>query len=222
MINAWNKVIYKIWSPFYDKIFNSGIFLYARKQIFKDITMNRKQKILFVGVGTGADLELIDFSGLDITAIDYSPAMLEKARTKFKNSKINFLEMDAQNLEFNNNSFDYIIASLIISVVPDAKKCFLEMTRVLKPEGEIIIFDKFSTKNKELSPIKKTFRPLIRVLGTDIGVSFEDLFQSNNQNLLIMEDQPVLLKGMYRRIIIRKKLDLVFPLFKHPDQPLNS
>ncbi|WP_318507503.1 class I SAM-dependent methyltransferase [Bacillus sp. T3] len=204
MMNSWNKFIYKIWSPFYDKIFNSGVFLYARKQLFKDIAMERNQKLLFVGVGTGADLELIDLSSLDITAIDYSPAMLDKARTKFKNSQIHFLEMDAQNLEFNNHSFDYIIASLIVSVVPDAKKCFQEMTRVLKPGGKIILFDKFSPKDKELSLMKKILRPLIRVLGTDIGLSFEDLFHSNNQNLQIVEDQPVLLNGMYRRIVIRK------------------
>ena len=58
MNNAWNKVIYKIWSPVYDKFFNSGAFLNARTQIFQETHFNSKQKILFVGVGTGADLEL--------------------------------------------------------------------------------------------------------------------------------------------------------------------
>ena len=72
---------------------------------------------MFVGVGTGADLELINYSDLDITAIDYSPDMLGKARKKFKNSTITFLEMDAQNMQFDNESFDYVIASLILSVL---------------------------------------------------------------------------------------------------------
>ena len=151
MNNSWNKVIYKIGSPIYDKFFNSGIFLKARKQIFQSITFNEKQKILFVGVGTGADLELVNYSDLDITAIDYSPDMLGKAKIKFKDSTINFLEMDAQNMEFENESFDYVIASLILSVVPDANKSLEEMTRVLKQEGRIIIFDKFAPKNKKLS-----------------------------------------------------------------------
>ena len=88
MNNSWNKVIYKIGSPIYDKFFNSGIFLNARKQIFQSIPFNNKQKILFVGVGTGADLELINYSDLDITAIDYSPDMLGKAKTKFEDSTI--------------------------------------------------------------------------------------------------------------------------------------
>lgn len=202
--NSWNKIIYKIWSPIYDKIFNSGIFHTARKQIFKEMSFSREQKILFVGVGTGADLEFMNHSALDITAIDISSDMLKKAKMKFQHSSIKFLEMDAQNLEFNDESFDSIIASLILSVVPDADKCFNEMTRVLKKEGQIIIFDKFSPKNKELSLPKKLIRPIIRGLGTDIGLNFEELFQRNHQNLKIEEDKPIMLNGMYRKIVIRK------------------
>lgn len=84
MNNFWNRVINKIWSPVYDKIFNSGVFLYARRQVFQNLHLNSGEKILFVGVGTGADIELITHSELEITAIDLSPEMLNKARTKFK------------------------------------------------------------------------------------------------------------------------------------------
>ncbi|MGG3508734.1 class I SAM-dependent methyltransferase [Paenibacillus lautus] len=204
MNNNWNKIIYKIWSPIYDKIFNSGIFLQTRKQIFQETPFNNTQKILFVGVGTGADLELLNHYDLDITAIDFSPDMLRKARAKFKNSRITFLEMDAQNMAFNDMSFDYVVGSLILSVVPDADKCFQEMGRVLKQEGRIVIFDKFTPSNNKLSLSKKLFRPLIKVLGTDIGLNFEALYLRNNKNLIIEEDKPVMLKGMYRKIVIRK------------------
>ncbi|MBD7966673.1 class I SAM-dependent methyltransferase [Paenibacillus gallinarum] len=204
MNNVWNKIIYKIWSPIYDKVFNSKIFLRARKDIFHKTLFENSQRVLFVGVGTGADLELLNHIDLDITAIDYSPDMLGKAREKFKNSSITFLEMDAQNMEFDDMSFDYVVGSLILSVVPDADKCFQEMRRVVKQEGRIVIFDKFSPSNYKLSLAKKAIRPLIRVLGTDIGLNFEELYLKNNKNLLIEEDKPVMLKGMYRKIVIRK------------------
>lgn len=190
-------------SPIYDKFFNSGMFLNARKQIFREIPFDKKQKILFVGVGTGADLELINHADLDITAIDYSPDMLGKAKKKFENSTINFLEMDAQQMEFNHETFDYVVASLILSVVPDANKCLQEMVRVLKPEGKIILFDKFVPKNKKLSVPKMFLRPIISVLGTDIGRSFEEILLSIN-NVKVEEDEPIMLDGMYRKIIIRK------------------
>lgn len=202
--NTWNKIIYKIGSPIYDKFFNSGIFLNARKQIFQSIRFSREQKILFVGVGTGADLELINYSDLDITAIDYSPDMLGKAITKFKDSRIIFFEMDAQDMAFEDESFDYVVASLILSVVPDANKCFQEISRVLKHEGKIIIFDKFAPKNKKLSLSKVLLRPIISVLGTDIGRSFEEIFLENNKSLNVKEDSPVMMNGMYRKIIITK------------------
>lgn len=200
--NSWNKFIYKIASPIYDRFFNSGIFLNARKQIFQAIPFNNKQKILFVGVGTGADLELINYSDLDITAIDYSPDMLGKARKKFENSATTFLEMDAQNMDFDNESFDYVVASLILTVVPDANKCFQEMMRVLKQDGKVIIFDKFVPENQKLSLPKMLLRPIISVLGTDIGQSFKELLLNNN--IKVEEDTPIMLNGMYRKIIISK------------------
>lgn len=204
MNNTWNKFIYKIGSPIYDRFFNSGIFLNARKQIFQDIPFDKKQKILFVGVGTGADLELINHSDFDIIAIDYSPDMLDKARIKFRNSTIKFLEMDAQNMAFDNETFDYVVASLILSVVPDANNCFKEMVRVLQKDGKIIIFDKFTPKNSKLSLPKMLLRPIVKVLGTDIGRSFEEIFHNNNKNIIVEEDTPLMLKGMYRKIIIGK------------------
>ncbi|MBG9453239.1 phosphatidylethanolamine N-methyltransferase [Lysinibacillus sphaericus] len=201
MNNSWNRFIYRIGSPIYDKFFNSGVFLNARKKIFQSIVFNNQQKILFVGVGTGADLELINHNDLKITAIDYSPDMLRKAKGKFEHSTITFLEMDAQNLEFENESFDYVVASLILSVVPDATKCFQEMTRVLKQEGRIIVFDKFVPKNQKLSLPKILLRPIISLLGTDIGRSFDEI---SPENIVVEEDTPIMFNGMYRKIIIRK------------------
>lgn len=202
--NSWNKVIYKIWSPIYDNFFNSGPFLRARKQIFQDTYFDSKQKILFVGVGTGADLELINHSELDITAIDFSPDMLRNAREKFKTSNIKFLEMDAQDMSFDNNQFDLVIGSLILSVVPNADKCFQEMERVLKHGGEIILFDKFSSKENKLSLPKKLIRPLIKILGTDIGLNFEELYKKHNKEFNVKEDRSVMFNGMYRKIVMKK------------------
>ncbi|MFC7680049.1 class I SAM-dependent methyltransferase [Paenibacillus sp. GCM10028914] len=204
MNNLWNKIIYKLGSPLYDTFFNSGSFLKARQQIFKNMNFSSNQKILFVGVGTGADLELVDHSNLDLTAIDYSPDMLEKARGKFKDSTITFIEMDAQNMVFENESFDYVVASLILSVVPDPDKCFVEMKRVLKENGKIIIFDKFAPVNKKLSLFKSMIRPIISALGTDIGRSFEHIYLNNNQGVELEEDIPIMWNGMYRKIIIVK------------------
>jgi phosphatidylethanolamine/phosphatidyl-N-methylethanolamine N-methyltransferase len=204
MNNHWNKFIYKLGSGFYDQLFNSGLFLKARKEIFSDgIFKEEGQKILFVGVGTGADLELLDIDKFDITAIDYSEAMLQKAREKFNHSAIRFLKMDAQDMAFEDGQFDLVVASLILSVVPDENRCFREVVRVLKPDGKIIIFDKFSPKGEKPPLYKKLLRPIIGVLGTDIGRDFEKMVEPLMEVLSIMEDRPILFKGMYRKIVLK-------------------
>jgi phosphatidylethanolamine/phosphatidyl-N-methylethanolamine N-methyltransferase len=204
--NSWNKVIYKFWSPVYDKIFNSHLFLDARKRMFEELDFHDHAKVLFVGVGTGADLELIKNLDLEITAIDLSADMLKKAMGKFDDASINFLEMDAQHMEFTNESFDYVVGSLVLSVVPDANECLREMIRVVKGEGKIILFDKFISKDEILSVPKKLLRPIIQFLGTDIGLRFEDLFSGHGDIMEIEEDRPIMLNGMYRKIIISKRL----------------
>lgn len=204
MNNRWNRVIYKMWSPVYDKFFNSGRFLNARKEIFSKAGFAENQKILVVGVGTGADLERIDHEKLEVTSIDYSEDMLRKARGKFKGSSIRFIKMDAQNMRFPDDHFNAVIGSLVLSVVPDADKCLKEMLRVLKPGGEMIIFDKFASKNKGLSPLQKAARPLIKLLGTDIGLDFEKMYEKYKELGAIEEDAGLIFGGMYRKIIIKK------------------
>ncbi|WP_221563509.1 class I SAM-dependent methyltransferase [Alkalihalobacillus sp. TS-13] len=204
MNNSWNKIIYKAASPIYDSIFNAGMFRTARSNVFDAATFRDESAVLFAGVGTGADLELIDLDHLHITAIDYSRDMLKKAEVKFKDSHIRFLEMDAQNLSFKEETFDYVVASLILSVVPDPGACFREMERVLNKNGELIIFDKFTPPDGKISFGKRLIRPIISVLGTDIGVDFEDVFQKNNHTMMKIEDRPVMMNGMYRKIVLKK------------------
>ncbi len=172
--------------------------------MLKSLSTKESKKILIVGVGTGLDLEYIDGSKFEITAIDLSPHMLREAENKFSGTSITFLEMDAQNLKFDDDTFDYVVGSLILSVVPNANQCFKEMIRVLKRNGQLLIFDKFVPKNKSLTFIQKLIRPIIALLGTDIGLNFDRMIQSCNEGLEVKEDVPVMLKGMYRKIIIKK------------------
>ena len=129
MNNRWNRLIYKGWSPIYERIFNSGMFLKARRHIFRDINLKQGSKVLLVGVGTGADLPYFLNRGYQITAIDYSLDMLNVAKERYKDSSINFLQMDAQHLAFEDDSFDFVVASLILSVVPDPKRSLIEIVR---------------------------------------------------------------------------------------------
>ncbi|WP_226677108.1 class I SAM-dependent methyltransferase [Mesobacillus jeotgali] len=204
MNNSWNKVIYKAWAPIYDTIFNAGSFSKAREKLFKDIHFQPGEKVLFVGVGTGADIDRLPYEQLEITAIDYSEDMLQKAKDKYRNSRITFLQMDAQQLDFTDGAFDYVVGSLILSVVPDNRKAFGEMVRVCRKDGLVLIFDKFTEPGKGLSIAKKAIRHVIKLLGTDIGVSFEEICQAKKENIRLISDEGVMFGNMYRRILLKK------------------
>lgn len=107
-------------------------------------------------------------------------------------------------MDFQDNQFDLVIGSLVLSVVPNPDKCLEEMIRVVKLSGDILIFDKFVPKDKELSKLKKAIRPLVRLLGTDIGINFERLYNKNKKMIIIKEDKSLMFNGMYRKIMLKK------------------
>jgi phosphatidylethanolamine/phosphatidyl-N-methylethanolamine N-methyltransferase len=204
MNNSWNAIIYKGWAPIYDWIFDAGPFSRAREKLFTDVQFQPGDRILFVGVGTGADIDRLPDKKLSVTAIDYSEDMLQKARRKFADSDIHFMKMDAQHLDFPSESFDYVVGSLILSVVPDSSRAFEEMARVCRINGMILIFDKFAEPGIGLSRSKKLLRHLIKVLGTDIGISFEALYQRKRTALTLLSDDGIMFGGMYRKITLKK------------------
>lgn len=203
--NGWNRLIYKCWSPIYDHFFNSGMFLKARKEIFKDISLEKGDKVLLVGVGTGAEIPYFLNKGYQITAIDFSADMLNVAIEKYPNSDVTFLQMDAQKMEFKEESFDFIVASLILSVVPNPDKTMAEIIRVLKVNKEFLIFDKFVPKNKKMKLTQRLLRPIVKVLGTDIGLDFYDVFKVVENRCVLIKDENVMMNGMYRKIICKRK-----------------
>ena len=101
----------------------------------KEIVPQATGKTLEVGVGTGKNIPFYP-KNIDITAIDFSKKMLEEAKAKYQDSplKINFLEMDVQNMDFENNTFDTVITSCVFCSVPDPVKDLKEIKRVLKPD----------------------------------------------------------------------------------------
>jgi ubiquinone/menaquinone biosynthesis C-methylase UbiE len=205
MNNRWNKWIYRLWAPFYDKVFNAGPFARAKKEMFSKIALRPHQRVLLVGVGTGADLPFLYGKQVQITAVDLSAAMLAQAKRRVSaTEQVNLMEMDAQKLQFADQSFDLVVASLILSVVPDANRCMAELVRVTKKQGRMMIFDKFKTSGKKLPLGKRLLRPLIALFGTDISRDFAGILEPYREQVILREDSPAMFGDMYRRIVLER------------------
>lgn len=100
-------------------------------------------KTLEVGIGTGKNLPYYR-SGIELSAVDFSLAMLKVAQEKQKNihdKHLQLLAMDIQALGFADNSFDTIISTFVFCTVPDPLAGLKELHRVLKPSGKAIFLE---------------------------------------------------------------------------------
>lgn len=102
-----------------------------------------KCKILDIGTGPGFFSIILAEAGYDVTAVDFTEAMLEEAKANAGDlvDKINFCTMDAHNLDFEDNSFDAIVSRNLTWNLESPEKAYYEWMRVLKCEGVMLNFD---------------------------------------------------------------------------------
>ena len=94
------------------------------------------------------------------------------------------------------------ILHLILSVAPDGAACFRETMRALRPGGRAVIFDKFAPEAGKLTTGRRLFNIFTMLIGTDITRRLCDL--TAGTGVRILSDEPALLGGAYRIVLIEK------------------
>jgi len=142
------KKTYEKYAPVYDILFGK-ILEPGRRRLCERVHEKRPGKLLEIGVGTG--LTLFNYPDqTEVVGIDLSAEMLEHAKAKardLKGKKITLLPMDAENLLFDDATFDCVTVPYVLSVTPDPRKLVSELRRVCKPGGDIFILNHFSGEN---------------------------------------------------------------------------
>lgn len=111
--------------------------------------------ILDVCTGTG-DIAIMlakKFPNASITALDFSLEMLKIAKIKSKNLNINFINNNALDMPFLNNSFDLCTISFGLRNLPDITAAIKEIHRILATNGELLIIDLGKPKMNWLYPL---------------------------------------------------------------------
>jgi ubiquinone/menaquinone biosynthesis C-methylase UbiE len=128
-------------------------------------------KVLEVGVGTGNNFPYYP-PGCEVTAIDFSPGMLARARKKLHlaRSPIKLLEMDAQAMDFPDNTFDTVVATCVFCSVPDPVKGLAEVKRVCKPNGKIILLEHVRSESPVIGWLMDVLNPIsLHLIGSNIN-----------------------------------------------------
>ena len=111
--------------------------------------------------------------------------------------------MDGHDLAAPAASCDAVVLHLILAVIPDPVRCLQEAARVLRPGGRVVVFDKFS-RTRRPGAVLRMVNLVTRTLFTDVTRSFEDIRERSGVGLRIEFDQPALLRGLFRHILLRK------------------
>ncbi|MBA3948401.1 MAG: methyltransferase domain-containing protein [Acidobacteria bacterium] len=158
--NAFVEGVYGKLAKGYDLFFGPTLHP-GRLTAIQRMGIKTGDRILEVGVGTGINLSLYP-KDCTVTGIDFSDAMLEKARERVARKDIRnarLLQMDAADLKFADNSFDIVYAPYLISVVPDPVTVAREMRRVCRPGGRVIILNHFLSPNPLMSRVERLISP---------------------------------------------------------------
>jgi len=198
--NPLLKRSYNLIAPLYDFVIERPL-LKARARSLRDLPAEMPGRVLVSGVGTGLDLPLLPAMHR-YAALDFSAAMLSRARPRGANLQIEWVLGDSMASPFADAQFDHVILHLILAVVPQPEKCLSEAARVLKPGGTILIFDKF-LRPQQHAWLRRALNPLTRRLATRMDVVFEEVLRQVPR-LQAVSDTPLLAGGWFRGIVLRK------------------
>jgi ubiquinone/menaquinone biosynthesis C-methylase UbiE len=197
--NTGLRRAYTLWATFYDSVV--GFLRASRRRSLALLDLRAGDSILVVGCGTGADFEFIP-PEVRVIAVDLTPAMLHRAAAKIGGRQIRLLEMNAMDLDFPDNSFDKAVLHLILAVVPDPVRTLREAERVTKPNGLLVVLDKFWNRPH---PPPLPLRMANAVVGgyvTALDRNFHAILKRTSLELL--REIPLGFGGLYFLYLLRK------------------
>jgi phosphatidylethanolamine/phosphatidyl-N-methylethanolamine N-methyltransferase len=194
-------VLARVYDDFFDWALGPG-----RRCAVARLPVSPGQSVLEVGVGTGLSLPLYP-ARCRVVGIDISDAMMQRARLRMQElagPTVELRKMDAQNLTFEDQSFDHVLAPYVVSVVPDPSRVMAEMRRVCAVGGTVVVVNHFRSSNRLLGWVETLLTPLTAWLGFRMDLPLETV--TRVEGLEVVRIERVNLLGLWRLIVLRRVL----------------
>ncbi len=132
---------HKWFAAIYDRMMASAERSFM-KHVRREIAGEATGRVLEVGAGTGANFAYYQ-GGAEVVATEPDPFMLQRARERVQAAgrPIELKQAPADQLPFEDASFDTVISTLVMCSVSDPMKALYEMRRVLKPQGQYRFYE---------------------------------------------------------------------------------
>jgi phosphatidylethanolamine/phosphatidyl-N-methylethanolamine N-methyltransferase len=159
--------VYRQLAKVYDVAFGA-ILQSGRQRAIRAISADRQLRVLEIGIGTA--LTVPEYPATcTITGLDYSAAMLAKAKKRVSKlgatDRVTLLQGDAAHLPFADGLFDVVFAPYVMSVVTDPVGVGREANRVCRPDGRVVLLNHFSSERPAFATVDRVLSPLTRYVG---------------------------------------------------------
>jgi ubiquinone/menaquinone biosynthesis C-methylase UbiE len=164
-------------------------------------------RILEIGVGTGKNIPFYP-ADAEITAVDFSERMLGRARARAEKRRVgvHLRHMDVQTMDFADDTFDTVVATMFFCSVPDPALAIREVERVCRPGGKVLLLENNFSSAPILGRIVKAANPLLlRVIGADFNRHPLDSVAKSD---LEVERVTGLARGLWKLVEARKKASM--------------
>lgn len=202
---------YSHYAGVYDLVFDR-ILQPGRRQSVALLQLEAGERVLEIGIGTGLSIPYYP-TQCNITGIDLSAPMLREAKKKLDQQlpppDLDLLQMDAGRLEFPDDTFHCILASYVLSTVPDPRAVLDEMVRVARPGARVVIVNHFRSSFPPLAGCERLLRPLSWMLGFRLDLPLQVV--SSHPGLEVTRILRTNVLGMWKLVQAR-----VLPHNGHP------
>jgi ubiquinone/menaquinone biosynthesis C-methylase UbiE len=160
--------------------------------------------VLEVAVGTGLNLPEYPLDAR-VTGIDLSPEMLELARRRISLSgrEIDLRTGDAQDLPFDDESFDVVVCTYSLCNIPDPAVAVAEMHRVLRPGGRLVLVDHIRSRSRVMYGVQKVIEQISVRFDGD-RMTRRPSVEVHRQGFDVVEQERHGFTGMVERLVAVK------------------
>lgn len=113
----------------------------TKRKLLRNLRPKRNEKILEIGCGPGIWTQLIAKNCFELVAIDISKEMIDKVKNYVKDNNVKFINCNFLDFEVNEK-FDKIFSVRVIEYIPNKIKLFKKISKLLVPNGELVIITK--------------------------------------------------------------------------------
>lgn len=190
------KRFYSVLAPFYDHLVP---LLPNYYKIYQPLLLEGVEpcKLLDIGCGTGIFLKMAYKKGFDIYGIDFTEGMIKIAKSKFDTMNVdNPLVMSSiTNLPFEDETFDLVVSSCMLSLIEDIDGAIIEIIRVCKTGGEIRLLEIGEPKKETI--LTKMNKRVLSFLG-NVTRDYVIYFSKHGYSCNVVEFGPTVLTKLFK------------------------